>query len=86
MCTGSLNLCNSPVTSCDLSVVLQVSPPGMHMVFLPTKEDVRAPEADPKFRGETWPIATEAQARRALTPGPLVHLRAGLQGNNDAQI
>ena len=48
----------------------QVQPPGMHMVFLPTKEDVRAPEADPKFRGETWQKATEAQARRAQTRLP----------------
>ena len=48
---------------------MQVAPPGMHMVSLPTKEDVRMPEADPKFRGETWQTATEAQARpRANTP------------------
>ena len=43
----------------------------MHMVSLPTKEDVRMPEADPKFRGETWQTATEAQARLALTRLPL---------------
>ena len=50
---------------------MQVAPPGMHMVFLPTKEDVRMPEADPKFRGKTWQTATEAQARRALIRLPL---------------
>lgn len=44
----------------------------MHMVFLPTKEDVRMPEADPKFRGETWQTATEAQARPALTRSPIL--------------
>lgn len=42
----------------------------MHIVFLPTKEDVRMPEADPKFRGETWQTATEAQARAGLTRLP----------------
>ena len=43
----------------------------MHMIFLPTKEDVRMPEADPRFRGETWQTATEAQARGA--PARLPH-------------
>ena len=46
----------------------------MHMVSLPTKEDVRMPEADPKFRGETWQTATEAQARLALIRLPLAPL------------
>ena len=40
-----------------------MKPPGMHMVFLPWKDDVREPEADPEFRGETWQTATATQAR-----------------------
>ncbi len=33
------------------------------MIYLPYKDDLRAPEADPKFRGEAWPAAEAAQAR-----------------------
>ncbi|KAK9845331.1 hypothetical protein WJX81_003616 [Elliptochloris bilobata] len=44
----------------------QVEPPGMHMVYLPTKEDLRDPEADPRFRGDAWQTADEAQVEAAM--------------------
>ena len=61
MCSARLHQAISPGNSSIRG--MQVQPPGMHILFPPTKDDIREPEADREFRGKTWQTATEAQAR-----------------------
>jgi hypothetical protein len=37
---------------------LQLEPPGFQLIQLPWSDDIRNPEADPKFAGATHPVAT----------------------------
>jgi len=36
----------------------------MHMFYLPSKDDIRTPETNPKVTGGEWARADEDQARR----------------------
>jgi hypothetical protein len=36
----------------------------MHMFYLPSKDDIRTPETNPKVTGGEWARAGEDQARR----------------------
>ncbi len=47
-----------------LDACAQVEPPGMHMFYLPSKDDIRMPETNPKVTGGEWARADEDQARR----------------------
>ncbi|KAL3161464.1 hypothetical protein ABBQ32_010347 [Trebouxia sp. C0010 RCD-2024] len=44
---------------------VQVTPPGMNLVYLPYSDDVRQPEADTTFTGLAHPRADEAQIEAA---------------------
>lgn len=47
--------------------LLQIQPPGMHMIYLPFSDDLRHPEADPAFTGASNPQADDAQIAAAET-------------------
>ena len=53
-----------PTLSNMLGACAQVEPPGMHMFYLPSKDDIRTPETNPKVTGGEWARAGEEQARR----------------------
>ncbi len=40
---------------------MQVEPPGFNMVYLPFADDIRNPEADPNFVGDSSTVASESQ-------------------------
>lgn len=44
---------------------MQVTPPGMNMIYLPYSDDLRQPEADPSFTGLAHPKADESQVKAA---------------------
>ena len=44
---------------------LQVTPPGMNMIYLPYSDDLRQPEADLSFTGTSHPKADEQQVQAA---------------------
>ena len=50
---------------CDAVSWLQVTPPGMNMVYLPYSDDVRQPEADTSFTGHAHLQADKPQIEAA---------------------
>jgi len=53
---------------------VQVVPPGMHLVYLPYSDDVRAPEQDVAFTGSEHPHPTEDQIAAANRVLEALHL------------
>lgn len=49
----------------ELEDGIQVTPPGMNMVYLPYSDDLRQPEADLSFTGASHPKADEHQVQAA---------------------
>lgn len=49
----------------DSGKVVQLEPPGFQLIQLPWSDDIRNPEADPKFAGATHPVATSTAVSAA---------------------
>ncbi len=49
----------------EVHACLQVTPPGMNMIYLPYSDDVRQPEADTSFTGLSHPKADAKQVEAA---------------------